>query len=52
MTMQEAVNRMQSEMQWLGISWEKLEQLLEENANAFSYKTIVAYSIIKEAKPK
>ena len=50
MTLQEANNRIQSEMQFLGMNWADLEHLLQESPGAFSYKTNIAYSIVKEAR--
>ena len=48
MTLQEAKNRMISEMQFLGLNWADLEHLLQESPGAFSYKTVMAYGIVKE----
>ena len=50
MSLQEAQNRMLSEMQFLGMNWADLEHLLQEQPGAFSYKTMLAYDVIKEAK--
>ena len=49
MTLKEANNRIQSEMQFLGLNWADLEHMLQESPGAFSYKTIMAYGIVKEA---
>ena len=49
MTLNEANNRMKSEMRFLGLNWADLEHLLQEKPGIFSYKTNIAYSIIKEA---
>jgi hypothetical protein len=48
MTLKEAKNRMQHEMQFLGLNWADLEHLLQEKPGIFSYKTILAYDVIKE----
>ena len=50
MTLQEAINRIRSEMQFLGLNWADLEHLLQEQPGAFSYKTVMAYGIVKENK--
>ena len=50
MTLQEAINRIKHEQQFLGLNWADLEHLLQEQPGAFSYKTVMAYGIVKEAK--
>ena len=50
MTLQEAINRMKSEMQFLGLGWSDLEQMLQESPAIFPYKTNVAYRIISKNK--
>ena len=49
MTLHEAINRIKHEQQFLGLNWADLEHLLQESPGAFSYKTIMAYGIVKEA---
>ena len=48
MTLREAINRIKHEMQFLGMNWADLEHLLQENPGIFSYKTVMAYGIVKE----
>ena len=50
MTLQEAINRIKHEMQFLGLNWADLEHLIQEQPGAFSYKTVMAYDIVKENK--
>ena len=52
MTLQEAKNRMNSEMQFLGMNWGDLEHMLQESPGAFSYKTVMAYGIVSQAKTR
>ena len=50
MTLQEAINRIRSEMQFMQLNWADLEHLLQEQPGVFSYKTVMAYNIVKENK--
>jgi len=52
MTLQEARNRMFSEMQFLGLDWDALREFLDESPGAFSYKTLIAYKVIREENPQ
>ena len=50
MTLQEAINRIKSEMQFMGLNWADLEHMLQEQPEVFSYKTNMAYRIVYKNK--
>jgi len=50
MTLQEARNRMFSEMQFMGLNWADLEHMLQEQPDVFSYKTNMAYRVLRKNK--
>ena len=52
MTIGEAMNRMLSECEFLGLNWADLEHLLQEKPGIFPYKTNIAYQVYRDHQKK